>query len=446
MNVLEEWVAGYVLNSLWMVPLVFGLAWLVARGVRGAGPKIEHRVWVGALMLETILPACQMRWSEAWSIVRQWLHRQASVNAGDTRIDVAMSVGKAHPGVLLPQWISMGLLLMYAGCLLYFAARLTRGLWNAWRIRRGAQRLDWGEEEERIWERRCEAFAVDSKRVEVGSSLRIDGPVTMGIRRAALLFPTGFLSGVTKEDLDAVMAHECAHILRYDFLKNLLYNAFALPMSYHPLLHRTLSRVEETREMICDAMAAEAIAGRESYAKSLLRLALLMVERKPARTLHAIGIFDDNSFERRVMSLTGEKIAMGRARRLVMIAVCAMAAVVTCGSAVALRMDVGVKKEAAAPIKVKASVIASNLIYDKHPVYPAEAKEKNDTVDGPVVLEAIISKEGFVKDLRVKQSLRPDYDRSALDAVREWRYRPYMLNGEPTEVETTITVNYSIGK
>jgi protein TonB len=34
---------------------------------------------------------------------------------------------------------------------------------------------------------------------------------------------------------------------------------------------------------------------------------------------------------------------------------------------------------------------------------------------------------------------------SALDAVRQWRYRPYMLNGEPTEVETTVTVNFNLG-
>jgi TonB family protein len=97
-------------------------------------------------------------------------------------------------------------------------------------------------------------------------------------------------------------------------------------------------------------------------------------------------------------------------------------------------------------MKVSAGVMAANVIFQKPPVYPADAKANKDTVDGPVVMEAIISKEGVIENLRVKQSLRADYDRSAIDAVREWRYKPYLLNGEPVEVETTITVNFSIGK
>jgi outer membrane biosynthesis protein TonB len=43
----------------------------------------------------------------------------------------------------------------------------------------------------------------------------------------------------------------------------------------------------------------------------------------------------------------------------------------------------------------------------------------------------------------VLKSLRADYDESALEAVKDWTYQPYLINGEPTEVETTITVNYS---
>ena len=57
MKSLETWLLGYALNSLWQVPLVFCVAWIVARLMRRLGPPMEHRVWVTALMLEVILPA-----------------------------------------------------------------------------------------------------------------------------------------------------------------------------------------------------------------------------------------------------------------------------------------------------------------------------------------------------------------------------------------------------
>jgi TonB family protein len=84
------------------------------------------------------------------------------------------------------------------------------------------------------------------------------------------------------------------------------------------------------------------------------------------------------------------------------------------------------------------------IISRKNPVYPAEAKANKDTLDGPVVLMVIIGTDGVPVKVFVKQSLRADYDQSALDAVREWRWKPYLLNGNPIEVKTTVTVNYSM--
>ena len=63
---------------------------------------------------------------------------------------------------------------------------------------------------------------------------------------------------------------------------------------------------------------------------------------------------------------------------------------------------------------------------------------------GAVVLHAIISKTGPIQSLSVLSG--PEMLRaSALAAVQQWKYRPFLLNGDPTEVETTITVNFSIG-
>jgi len=60
-----------------------------------------------------------------------------------------------------------------------------------------------------------------------------------------------------------------------------------------------------------------------------------------------------------------------------------------------------------------------------------------------VILHAVISKSGSIENLQV-MSGHPMLVQSALDAVRQWKYKPYILNGEPVEVDTTVTVNYNL--
>jgi protein TonB len=61
-----------------------------------------------------------------------------------------------------------------------------------------------------------------------------------------------------------------------------------------------------------------------------------------------------------------------------------------------------------------------------------------------VVLHAIIGKNGSIQDLKVISGPAM-LQSAALDAVKQWRYKPYILNGDPTEVDTTVTVNFNLG-
>lgn len=87
-------------------------------------------------------------------------------------------------------------------------------------------------------------------------------------------------------------------------------------------------------------------------------------------------------------------------------------------------------------------MVQSYAISQPQPVYPAVAKAAH--VQGVVVLHALISKQGTIEDLKVISG-PPLLTASAIDAVKNWTYRPYILNGEPTEVETTINVNFTFG-
>jgi protein TonB len=95
-----------------------------------------------------------------------------------------------------------------------------------------------------------------------------------------------------------------------------------------------------------------------------------------------------------------------------------------------------------APLHVSTGVLQGMLLAPIRPVYPVIAKAAG--VQGTVVVEAVISRKGTIESLHVVSGPQM-LQNAALDAIRQARYQPYRLNGEPTEVQTTITVNFRIG-
>jgi protein TonB len=95
-----------------------------------------------------------------------------------------------------------------------------------------------------------------------------------------------------------------------------------------------------------------------------------------------------------------------------------------------------------APTKVRISQIQlGSPISAPHPLYPPIARQAR--VSGSVILAATISKSGTIENLKVVSG-HPMLINSAVEAVKQWRYKPYVLNGEPVEVETQITVNFNM--
>jgi TonB family protein len=357
-------------------------------------------------------------------------------------------------------------------------------------------------------------------------SEEIAGPVTIGVRRPMLLLPAGMEREAQRDDLDVAFAHEFAHMSHHDFAKNLLYEVLSLPIAFHPLLWVTRTRVAESREMVCDALAAEAVAGRQDYARALLRLASGFSSRTQTANFHAIGIFDANhfsNFERRIMNLTEKRIELCGVRRGAMVMAAMLLGCGACASALALRVQVAAPATVAqnitssaqsvaqpsqpasfvmavprsasgrpaqtmkvevpssatpmteaavspAPMpirvmtpahvepsetqtpsvqevdhisRVAGDVIAGNIETKVTPVYPQAAKDAH--IQGTVVLDAVIGADGNIKGLRIISGPE-ELTHSAWDAVSQWTYKPYLLNGNPTEVATTITVNYSLAQ
>jgi protein TonB len=94
-------------------------------------------------------------------------------------------------------------------------------------------------------------------------------------------------------------------------------------------------------------------------------------------------------------------------------------------------------------IRVGAKVAQANRLSSVDPVYPPEAKR--DGIQGTVTLAITIDKEGHVSNVAVSSG-PPELLRSAVDAVKQWVYRPTLLNGEPVTVLTTVDVNYTLSQ
>jgi protein TonB len=106
------------------------------------------------------------------------------------------------------------------------------------------------------------------------------------------------------------------------------------------------------------------------------------------------------------------------------------------------RISVTSPHTSASPLHISKGVSAGMLMAPISPVYPPIAKAAG--IQGTVVVSAVISRTGGIESLHVLSG--PTMLRNAaLEAIRSARYQPYLLNGEPTEVETTITVNFRIG-
>jgi protein TonB len=92
-------------------------------------------------------------------------------------------------------------------------------------------------------------------------------------------------------------------------------------------------------------------------------------------------------------------------------------------------------------VRVSAGVTSGLLVRKVNPVYPPLARQAR--ISGTVVLRAVIGKDGSIQNLSLVSG-HPMLAPAAIDAVKQWKYKPYLLNGEPVEVDTEIQVNFTL--
>jgi TonB family protein len=462
MNHAQDSLLRYLTHSAVTLAMVGAVAWLGDRLLRRVGPQAQHRMWVTALLLSVALPLLPAGW------LARLGPAHSSAGLGTATVTYNTAAAAAERWTVSPLLCAM-LAAAYLLTLLFYMARLLwRGRRTGAMVRR-ATMLPLEASARGFLNDAARRFGVAMPEVRCSSETR--GPVVLGLRRPLLLVPEGFFTTENAEeiqtatdgdirmasdvdvrmasddDIAAALAHECAHIRRRDFAKNLIYECVAAAVAYHPACWLMRRRIAETRELVCDEMAAGAAGDRPEYAASLLRLATSMAV--PSQASQAIGVFDGNILEERIMRLTMDIPKVTRARRIAMAAVAACALLGGAVTAAALSFDVTPQESAAtsAPVhekvyKIGGDVSAPALTYSVDAKFPDAERNAKKGLQGVAVVELIVDSKGRPRDIRVKQSLRPDFDKCAIDAVRQYKFGPAMRQGKPVAVAITIEVNF----
>jgi beta-lactamase regulating signal transducer with metallopeptidase domain len=301
MNSLAPLVASCLINSLWEIALIGAAGWAASLLLTRLGPRIQHVVWVTTLALAVLTPLLPLG--------RLLALPQRSVTANPVRA-VALIVAQssapvAAKGLALPFSLILIATLCYLAVVLYFAIRLALIAVRTAILVRRARPAHLTPQTAELWHRCQETFAIDDALIL--TSPEVPGPVTAGILRKKLLLPEGFADRCDSKDLLAAFAHECAHMARSDFRKNLLYEIASLAIAFHPVTWFIKSQIAQTREMICDDLATGNLIDHRTYTESLLRLVTMILPRTGMYGPNAIGIFDANILEKRIMIMRTSK-------------------------------------------------------------------------------------------------------------------------------------------
>jgi len=306
------WIVTYLLNAIWQLALIAGVALFAARVMRAASWQARHMVAIAALLTAVLLPA----WT-AWNAMHPPTEKVAVkilpsttlYSAGGSGVRGAVFFRHFRGSLSIAPSVSRIAALLYLAFLLFRGAMLVVKWQATRRLLRSATPAALPEEMNGDWRRWIGSF--DLGEVLLLASEQVAGPVTLGMRRPALLVPPDFISTVSREEVEAALCHEFAHVARRDFLWNLLLEIASLPIAFHPACWLLKREISESRELVCDGMAAEVGNGSDQYARSLLSLARSICAPGTGQT-HALGIFEANILEKRIMNLIDPKTSVNR--------------------------------------------------------------------------------------------------------------------------------------
>ena len=261
-------------------------------------------------------------------------------------------------------------------------------------------------------------------------------PGVFGISRPVLLWPA-HLSTLRPEQIEAVVAHEVAHVARRDNLHASIHMLVSAIFWFHPLVWWLGARLIDERERACDERVLALGQRPAVYAASLLDTCRQCISSTLA---NVPGVTGGNLSQRIAQIMSKSPAApLGRMKKgaLVVAALCAVLPAMTSGAPAQT-------KDAEETVQAGPDVEMPRLLREVKPQYTERAlKEK---VQGEVTLQCIVRTTGRATDIKVVQSLDPDLDKAAVDAASQWEFEPGKRKGKPVNVQVTVTMAFRLKK
>ena len=301
MSVTADALNSALLHSLWQDSIVALVLWTALVAMRRASANARYLVCCAALALMAALPVLTTivlsdRAAGNLSSIPPTLIVAAPIDDAARR-EVTLPSGGTAPGNWFTPLARWTLPVWFVGVLVC-SLRLVLASAHAVVLRR---RSDPEEGPIAATVARLAARIGVRRFVAVRLTMRTEGAATLGLLRPVILLPPAIALGVTPHQLEALLAHELAHIRRHDYLINLLQMVVETLFFYHPAVWWTSNRIRVERELCCDDIAVEACGGDAvGYAQALTRVARMQLSR-PGFALGATG----GPFLQRIQRLLG---------------------------------------------------------------------------------------------------------------------------------------------
>jgi len=267
----------------------------------------------------------------------------------------------------------------------------------------------------------------------------LEGPATVGLRNPIVLLPRSVrhMSAAVQR---AILCHELLHVKRRDWLQTIGEEIWRSLLWFHPLAHVMASKLSLAREMVVDEQTILITRDRRAYAEALLAFS----NPQP----HVIGVtpfIGRRTLSQRI-SLIAEEGSMSRHRAVASAAI-ALAALIAITAAAVNRFPMFATLHAQSVVyRPGDGITLPEVVKEVKPKYTREAMQAK--IQGTVWLECVVNENGDVSDVQITRSLDTEYglDQAAIDAARQWKFKPGRKDGKPVAVRITLELTFTLKK
>jgi TonB family protein len=433
-----------LLDATLRVSLVMAVVLVATASMRRRAASMRHAALAGGLVLSACVVPLSWLLPHWYVLLPPWRWAAGLTGAGSGTVDVMFRMASAASESRGPTLGSLIVVVWLAGTLGSLLTLLVASV----RLRRSVARaapLVTGP-----WPVAADAIASDMRLRRAVVLLQTDAAdllATWGFLRPRIALPSD-AANWSADHIRAVLRHELAHVRRNDWFVQLTAHVLCAWQWFNPLCWIALRWLRECGEMACDDEVLRGGLGARDYALRLLDVTRAC--RRASLMAIVVPMARPTGFERRITAMLNPEIdrrpVSWRAAALMFVALSLVllpVAVLTAAQGTKPAEAEAAGPKPAAALKVGGAIKPPRKVHDVQPVYPEAMKEAG--ISGNVEIEVTVGKDGAVRRAHVLTTdVHPDLAVAAVDAVRQWKFEPTLLNGAPVEVTMKCTIAFRL--